>query len=344
VSFPLPGPTDFTRLCPLQAVDIRTLAYRYLSYPQEMESAFNPRTLISLAIIFALLSCNSEKTKIVPCPDNEQFSALMNDKCFASDRKVTGTYYKKKLKFNALDSVISNGVLERFLIEFDLKNTAIGMNNIDNQNSTSNAALRHWSGDSFSAYGAASGEVVLTKFDTIAGRFSGTFNFEIDRPEHGIHYSITEGKFNNIEIRKNYCDPDYILKSPDSISLFNYWWVVGFTNEDESISDPPCDYYGRLKFTPDPLNKQGIRIEGGYVNSFKTYSEPIDSNRFYIGFFPATRIGIAIPWVSKFESEYFNFLRDDTITYRITNDQLILSNTKTTSKLVLTTIEGVNER
>ena len=137
-----------------------------------MESVFNLRKLISLVLITTLLSCNSENSEFTPCPDNEQFSALMNDKCFASDRIVTGTYYKKNLKFNALDSVIIDGTLERFLIKFDLKNTTIGIYNIDNQNSTSNASLWHWVGDSFSAMGATSGEVVLTEFDTISRSFS----------------------------------------------------------------------------------------------------------------------------------------------------------------------------
>lgn len=304
----------------------------------------NTGTLIFFAITLTLFSCNSENTEDVPHPENMQFSALINNKYFAPDNNVSGLYYERVLKFNAHDSVDRDGEAERYWIQFELKEPRIGINHIDNLNNTSTARLWHWTGSSGGATGATSGEVILTEFDTISRSFTGTFHFEIDYPEQSVHYSITEGKFNNIEIRKTYCEPDYILKSPDSISLFNAWWVVGFTNDDESISNPPCDYYGRLKFTPDSLDKKGIRIEGSYVNSFNIYSDPIDSNRFIIGSFATTRIGVAIPWVSKFESAFFNFLKDDTITYQIKNDQLILGNSESTSKLVLTTIEGSNER
>jgi hypothetical protein len=236
------------------------------------------KILKALMLFLVVNGCSSTDE---PLPLDEPFSVLINGELFTPDRSGSASYYKGKFRFGAIDTVDRVNNEEKFWILFKILNPELGVNSVDNSINTSSIQLHRWTGRLGSAFFATSGQFVLTEFDTINSIFSGTFNGIFDYPDHDIYYELRNGQFNGFSLSELFCEPELSLESPDSISLFNNWGLVGFKNSDGSYSYPPCGTESRIKITPDPSNSSIALLDGlAPINSFGSKYQILNDNTF----------------------------------------------------------------
>ncbi len=294
------------------------------------------RSLVLLGFLLILFACTSEED---PVPKTVNFSVLINGDLFIPDQTGRASYYDHRLGFGAIDSVdrINDG--ERYQLFFDIVNPKLGTNTVSNSLNGSTILLYRWIGRQGQGFWATSGDFELTEFDTLAGRFSATFNCVFDYPDSDMFFELTQGQLNDFVLSDLFCEPDISFGIPDSISFFNTWGMVGFENPDGTYQYPPCDTESYLKITQNAENESMVDITGSApINSFRISHEIIDNNKFVTSSIATTRVG-GSQWALDYEDDIIEFLENDTITFSVINDKLILSNTTCEEQMVFRTVK-----
>jgi len=289
-------------------------------------------------ILIILFGCMQDEVSLDdnfdnPCASSINFSDTstsfateFDGELWIPNKGSFSSYYDGKLKINAGDSLVQQGIWN--IINIQIDSPFIGYNDISYSNES--FMFLHHTEDrlGYRAY-VDCGFVKLTELDTINGSISGYFHGTINYPEDDLELDISNGVFNDLGITPLFCETQYDPKSIE-VDLFHEWRLIGiFDIEGEIISNPPCYSITSISFTSEQNNNlTEYRISGqGVINSYWTDFELVDNSKISTSSITSTRVGGAEHDVD-FEGHYFQLLGNSTLSYSIDGNILSLTSEK----------------
>lgn len=248
------------------------------------------------------------------------FGAYIGNEMWRPNSSIFGAYYDKTLFINATDSGVLEGVWRTLDIQID--NPELGLNDVS-YSSSRYLSLRQIE-DRFGFTGFVScGYVNLTKLDTVNNIISGYFQGVIKIPDDNSELPITNGVFNNLELAKLFCEPDFLEEAGNN-SLYSNWRVIGiYTDEGNEIAFPPCNSIYTLTFSSNTDSVTGSIGTNSYWANYSTLSDT------QIGISPIGSFrGAGANHEIYFQQIYFGVLSNSRLNYEIKNNLLTLTNSK----------------
>ncbi len=287
-------------------------------------------------ILILLFGCSQDEISLDdnfenPCASSinttdvsTSFAVEFDDELWIPNKGSFSSFYDGKLKINAGDSLVQQGVWN--IINIQIDNPFVGYNDIS-YSSESYMFLHHTEdGLGYLAY-VDCGFVKLTELDTVNGSISGYFHGNINYPAGDLEIDISNGVFNNLDITPLFCETSYDAKSI-IVDLFHEWKLIGiFSIEGSIISNLPCNSSTSISFSSELIGDiTEYKISGrSIINSYRTDFDLADNSTFNTSSVASTRVGGAEHQMD-FEDQYFNLIGNSTLSYSIDGNVLSLIN------------------
>lgn len=286
---------------------------------------------ITIVLLILILGCSQDDPSVNEvidvCSDDigssdteKEFGADINNESWEPDFKIFATYYGGSLSINATDS----GTLEEMwrTLDIQINNPVVGLNDVSYSSLHYLSLCQIENRRGFTGF-VSCGYVNLTKLDTINGIISGYFQGVFEIPDNKSEVSITNGVFNDLELATLFCEPNYLIETGDN-NLFTDWQVIGiYDNHENIVTFSACNSINTLTFNSGTLRVTGSLGDDPYWADLSLISNSI------IGISPfGTFRGAGNDHEIYFQRLYFEVLSGSELIYKIENNILTLTNSK----------------
>ena len=284
-----------------------------------------------------LLNCSEKETPDIIPSGNEKISLKIDDDYYVVKGAVTVIYYQQYLTIETDSLVPLEDGESRFY--FKLYGNTDGSDKFEFLKDIY-FQLREYSNTGSTSLLPDNGHVKFTEFDTLSRNISGTFSASLEAPDGSISYTLSEGKFNSLDIMQLYCEPYHSTYKHDTTSIYNRWGLVGISDEEGNFDYPPCNSKPQINIypkteDPDFENFRGTDSSNSFIGQ-ASFDE--ENQTFTIGDVVST-LSFTSLWNSDYDRKFWNILLEENARYQFSSTELIIINDDSDLKMVFVPVE-----